>query len=346
MEATFSQTWKVRTELTARASISLLFSLLCVLANQDVYGQSCQNPTPLCPGESSQQSMEFGVPISFDCFSAQYTHFMQFTTVDFDPAEILDATVTLSVSTCMLNDTVPGNVMMIVVEAPQGADLCNPASYSNPSGCVEGTTNAQLVLNNVQPNTTYTLIVGTDVDALVSACNFNLSISGPAMQITACCDGQIALGDPYEMEATGSPTGEYSWFPTVNMEGANTGNPTVFPEEITTYTVSAEIGECTVTAIMTVFVGPPIVIPNTITPNGDGINDVWTMAGINRFPDCTVTVYTRWGQKIFDSIGYATPWDGTFDGKRLPTATYYYVIELNSSDVKIEPLTGSISLIH
>jgi gliding motility-associated-like protein len=93
-------------------------------------------------------------------------------------------------------------------------------------------------------------------------------------------------------------------------------------------------------------VGPPINIPNTFTPNGDLINDLWLLAGIQRFEGALVTVYDRWGQQLFKSLGYTQPWDGTNGGKKLPTATYYYVIELNSLDVDIPPITGSVTLIH
>jgi gliding motility-associated-like protein len=53
-------------------------------------------------------------------------------------------------------------------------------------------------------------------------------------------------------------------------------------------------------------------------------------------------VFTRWGAKIFESSGYSIPWDGTHDGKQLPMAAYYYIIQL---DDKEKPITGSITLI-
>ena len=45
-----------------------------------------------------------------------------------------------------------------------------------------------------------------------------------------------------------------------------------------------------------------------------------------------VKIYNRWGQELFSSSGYPMPWDGKYNGVDLPTATYYYVIELNESD--------------
>ena len=94
------------------------------------------------------------------------------------------------------------------------------------------------------------------------------------------------------------------------------------------------------------FIGPPIGVPNAITPNNDGINDLWTIAGISDFQSAQVNVYDRWGQVVLKSIGYTQPWDGTNKGKFLPTGTYYYVIELNSPDVNIEPVVGFIAIVH
>ena len=54
--------------------------------------------------------------------------------------------------------------------------------------------------------------------------------------------------------------------------------------------------------------------------------------GLNDFTDVIVKVYNRWGQEVFSSVGYNQPWDGKYNGVDLPTAAYYYVIEINESD--------------
>jgi len=47
------------------------------------------------------------------------------------------------------------------------------------------------------------------------------------------------------------------------------------------------------------------------------------------FPNATVEVYNRWGEELFYSAGYKTPWDGTYTNKPLPVGTYYYIIDLH-----------------
>ena len=75
-----------------------------------------------------------------------------------------------------------------------------------------------------------------------------------------------------------------------------------------------------------------IEIPTGFTPNNDNIHDEWVIYGLIDFPDVVVKVYNRWGQEVFSSSGYTKPWDGKYNGVDLPTAAYYYVIELNESD--------------
>ena len=75
-----------------------------------------------------------------------------------------------------------------------------------------------------------------------------------------------------------------------------------------------------------------VEIPSGFTPNNDNIHDEWVIYGLSDFPDVVVKIYNRWGQEIYSSNGYYKPWDGKFKGVDLPTAAYYYVIELNESD--------------
>ncbi|MFH1321191.1 MAG: gliding motility-associated C-terminal domain-containing protein [Bacteroidota bacterium] len=72
-----------------------------------------------------------------------------------------------------------------------------------------------------------------------------------------------------------------------------------------------------------------ISVPTAFTPNGNGINDTWVIKNLEDYPDCTVRVYNRWGDQVFISRGYETPWEGkhTLTRTVLPPAVYYYVIE-------------------
>jgi len=85
------------------------------------------------------------------------------------------------------------------------------------------------------------------------------------------------------------------------------------------------------------------VIPNAFSPNGDGINDTWEIPLLKTYPNCSVEVYSRYGQLVFKSIGYSKNWDGTFNNQALPIGTYYYIIKTSPS---ANPLSGSVLVIR
>lgn len=72
----------------------------------------------------------------------------------------------------------------------------------------------------------------------------------------------------------------------------------------------------------------PFAVPGGLSPNGDGINDYWLPIGFENYPEATVKVFDRWGQEVFYATSKMVPWDGTLGGNELPTADYYYIIDL------------------
>ncbi|MBD1394247.1 T9SS type B sorting domain-containing protein [Mucilaginibacter glaciei] len=83
-------------------------------------------------------------------------------------------------------------------------------------------------------------------------------------------------------------------------------------------------------------------IANTFTPNGDGVNDYWKITGLDGQSNATVSIFTRNGSLIFQSLGYARPFDGTYRGKALPAGVYYYTIKLKASKV----IAGHLTIIR
>lgn len=67
---------------------------------------------------------------------------------------------------------------------------------------------------------------------------------------------------------------------------------------------------------------------DVLSPNGDNINDTWTIVNIGRFPGTNVQVFNRWGNEVFASNNYGNDWGGTSSGgKILPAGSYYYIID-------------------
>jgi gliding motility-associated-like protein len=95
----------------------------------------------------------------------------------------------------------------------------------------------------------------------------------------------------------------------------------------------------------------PAITPNDgFSPNDDGINDYWRIKFIDKFQNNIVTIYNRWGIKVFEQKGYnndddSKRWTGkSKNGKDLASGTYYYVIVLNEEGFK--PITGPVTIIR
>ncbi len=77
-----------------------------------------------------------------------------------------------------------------------------------------------------------------------------------------------------------------------------------------------------------------IIIYNGFSPNNDGFNEVFKILNIEKYPECTVTVYNRWGNLVFNETGYKNTWRGTYKSADLPDGTYFYRIDLGDQREK------------
>lgn len=94
-------------------------------------------------------------------------------------------------------------------------------------------------------------------------------------------------------------------------------------------------------------------IPNSFTPNNDGLNDVFNfytlfMTGetINDVPDFEIEIYSRWGQLIHYGTDINKPWDGTAKGEIQPPGVYKYRIKFTDGNENRKYIRGTIHLIR
>lgn len=169
--------------------------------------------------------------------------------------------------------------------------------------------------------TNYAGDVSKDEDVMVLAPTVS---AGPDLVIAKTGSASIQATASFPNPLT------YKWTPSLYLSDDTALNPTVLqPKSSIVYQLAATTQSgCTVFSYMTV--RNPVVVPNVFTPNGDGIEDTWVIDGIDGYPNCVVRIFNRWGDLLFLSNGYSQPWDGTYIGLSLPTATYYYVIDLKN----------------
>lgn len=168
----------------------------------------------------------------------------------------------------------------------------------------------------------------------------------PRFVINAGADLSVLEGQSATLNAT-APTGlKYEWTPTIYLSDPNILNPTVTPLQTTTYrlTVTDLSTGCSSQDDVTVSVETLVKIPNTFSPNDDGVNDLWEIPTLIGNQEVEITVFNRDGAIVFRSTGYSKAWDAKVNGKILPIGMYYYTIDTKAATNNL--YTGSVLIIR
>ncbi|MEO8794128.1 MAG: gliding motility-associated C-terminal domain-containing protein [Daejeonella sp.] len=149
------------------------------------------------------------------------------------------------------------------------------------------------------------------------------------------------------IKLNGTAAGEnisYYWTPADYLDDPTSLNPIASPKENTLYQLNVFSNNgCDASSSDQVFIRvlKNLVIPNAFSPNGDQINDKWQILALNTYPEANIKVFNRYGKIVFNSLGYAQEWDGTFEGKSIPTGVYYYIIDLKNNT---ELISGNVTI--
>ena len=188
-------------------------------------------------------------------------------------------------------------------------------TFTNSFGCVDDTTKQFIVYP-------YPVVYAGPDDVVLEGGTFNIAATATGNNLT------------YLWTSNPSPT---------YLNSNTVLNPFAKPLVDITYklTVTGQ-GGCSKADSVFIKVLKFPEIPNTFSPNNDGIHDFWEIKYLFTYPGNKVQVFTRTGQKVFESKGYAKPWDGNMNGKSLPFDTYYYIIEPGSGR---KPVTGYVTIV-
>lgn len=192
----------------------------------------------------------------------------------------------------------------------------------------EGLSNASIANPIASPlqTTTYTVTVSN------GACSETKDVTIRVLKnanANAGDDKKLLVGQSVVLN--GAALGDnvtFSWSPTDYLDDPTKINPVATPPTDITYTLTVQSGCNTSTDDVFVKVYPKIEIPNTFTPNGDGINDTWNIPSISAFEKPRLQVINRNGQLVYETRN-AAPWDGKSEGKNVPVGVYYYNLYLN-----------------
>lgn len=90
---------------------------------------------------------------------------------------------------------------------------------------------------------------------------------------------------------------------------------------------------------------PPLYPYNIITPNGDGKNEVFVIENIEHYPNSVLTIFNRWGKKVFKVTGYRNNWSGMHGNEVLSNSVYYFVLELNEPRNPLKTINGTVTIL-
>ncbi|EDM38427.1 hypothetical protein PBAL39_02392 [Pedobacter sp. BAL39] len=188
---------------------------------------------------------------------------------------------------------------------------------------------------------TYQPLEGCPATATQTVAVYPLASSDAGPDVTILEDGQVQL----EGRSNGSGL-TYKWSPATGLSRDDISNPVARPKEDIVYTLTVtSMGGCISTARVKVTVLKNPEIPNAFSPNGDNINDTWNITYLESYPDATIDVFNRYGEKVFSASGAAAvkSWDGRYKGNDLPVGTYYYLVNPRNGRKSI---SGAVTIIR
>jgi gliding motility-associated-like protein len=280
------------------------------------------------PGTPLTSNTTYNVQIIAENAEANYdTATFKVTTKDIVPLPV----VTITPSTT--GDVCPGSPVTFTA-ATQNTDA--PAYQWTVNGASVGTNSSTFTSTFKDGDAVTCNIISGTCSAPATSAPYIVHVA-PVPTVTFDKNIIIKFGKSIELDpVTTGDIVSYQWSPTDGLSSSTIANPVLTAEKTGNYklTVTSATG-CEGSGTVNVQVIGDVEVPNAFTPNSDGVNDLWEIPGLILYPNCVVSVYNRYGTRVYYSTGYAKPWNGTYKNHSLPTGTYYYIIDLKINKPKV-----------
>ncbi len=235
----------------------------------------------------------------------------------------------------------------------------NPFPGSTYIWRIDGITQSGSVANEIDItwNTTGTFLLDVQelaLDGCPGPLRSGQVFVSSAPTVIANSNSPVCTGNSINLTAETVTGGNYFWTGpngyTSNVQNSVILFASVADDGIYSLVVSANgcTSDTTTFAIVVSFCDvADFNIPEGFSPNGDGINDLFVIKGIDHYPDNSIVIFNRWGDKIFEASPYENTWDGKCTvgfragGDQLPIGTYFYLLNLGDGS---EIIKGTIYL--
>ncbi len=276
---------------------------------------------------------------------------------DANSITLTDPSITFTVTT--FDPTTCGGTDGTITISGLSASTNYDISYDDPSGTVNlGTVTSDAtgdyVITGLSAGNYSNILVQLGACSGSDAGPYVLTDPATPAAPIAGVDATYCIGDPVlDLTATAGSGGTLTWYSDPTPSGVLGTGGTYTPSSATGTTVyyvtetanGCESATSSVTITIESCVVLELIIPTGFTPDGDGVNDVWDIQNLNAlYPNNVVRVFNRWGNMLFESNGYQTPWDGRHNGKDLPTGSYFFTIDFGDSSMT--PESGSVTIIR
>ena len=182
--------------------------------------------------------------------------------------------------------------------------------------------------------------------------SFTVLVGGFPDEVRISAEPQeVCLSLTTELFVTTRPNDQVLWSPADILDDPTSDTPVATPSDNTTFnvTITDELG-CTEERSIDITVVQPtcderdVFIPNTFTPNGDNLNDIFRAESVF-LQSMELVIYNRWGQEVYASTDLNAGWDGTFEGSELEPDVYGYYFNgvcVNGFSVQMQ---GNVTLV-
>jgi gliding motility-associated-like protein len=177
----------------------------------------------------------------------------------------------------------------------------------------------------------------------------------PLPVINAGPDKIIPVGSSFTILPTGSAVVDYLWSPATALSCTSCYSTIASPKNTTAYTIKVtDANGCINTdniIIIVVCNNKNVFIPNTFSPNNDGVNDWFYPRGTGLFAIQSMRIFSRWGEMVFQKNNLfpndeLAGWNGKYNGKPLTSDVYTYIIEVVCENSEVVSYKGNITLIQ
>ncbi|WP_207492411.1 PKD domain-containing protein [Aridibaculum aurantiacum] len=204
---------------------------------------------------------------------------------------------------------------------------------------------------------TYTVVGSDDHDCFTDSAFVTLTVFPiPRIEILNGDVITMMVGSSQTINTRSSPdVTSWRWMPSQFLSCATCPQPVTTPNQEITYSVLASNdGRCIArdqVVVKLICDNANIYVPNTFSPNGDGMNDVFYPRGTGLYTIKSMRIFNRWGQMLFEKVNISANnasqgWDGKFNGQQVQTDVYVYVIEAICDNNTIVPIKGNVTLLR